>query len=157
MTINKINYNLTSINPFTEYTEVRPSKIHGFGLFVKKFIPKGTVWWHARPQDVSIITKEQFLILDNSKKTSLTDSYLECLLTYSYYDKVLDVLIFCLDDSKFVNHSIDPNSGTVEEHGLNAIARRDIQIGEEITEDYSYYVQCDWLKKYKEYFDPTCW
>ncbi|MFX1476510.1 MAG: SET domain-containing protein [Promethearchaeota archaeon] len=157
MKYNEIKYNLKSNNPIEEYTEVRPSKIHGLGLFAKKLIPKGTVWWHARPQDVIFITKEQFFILDNSEKTPLVKSYLECLLTYSYYDEKLDTLIFCLDDSKFVNHSNDPNSGTVEEHELNAISRRDIHPGEEVTEDYSYYVLCDWLKKYREFFDPTSW
>ena len=53
-------------------------------------------------------------------------------------------MIFCLDNSKFVNHSVDPNSGTDEEHELNAITIRDIQPGEEITEDYT----CAGPKKY---------
>ena len=157
MKFDNMKYNQSSTNPISEYAEVRKSKIHGLGLFAKKLIPKGTVWWHARPRDVILITKDQFLILDNSEKTPLINNYLDCLLTYSYYDEILDVLIFCLDDSKFVNHSINPNSGTIDEHELNAIAKRDIQPGEEITEDYSYYALCDWLTNYKKYFDPSCW
>jgi SET domain-containing protein len=153
----EINYNLTSINPIDEYAEVRQSKIHGLGLFAKRFIPKGTVWWHARPQDVLLVSKWQFIILENSEKTYLIEDYIECLLTYSYYDEMLNLLIFCLDNSRYVNHSVDPNSGTNEEHELNAITIRDIPPGEEITEDYTYYAQCDWLKNYREYFDPTCW
>ncbi len=42
-------YELASNNPIKEYVEVRPSKIHGLGLFAKRFIPKGTILWHARP------------------------------------------------------------------------------------------------------------
>ena len=151
-------YNFTTINPIEEYTEVRPSKIHGMGLYAKKLIPKGTKWWHARPQDVLIITKEQFLNLDNSLKSSLMDNFMKILLTYSYYERELDALIFCLDNSKFVNHSTNANSGASEdENGFCAIAQRDIQPGEEITEDYSKYTLCSWLKKYKEHFDPSCW
>ncbi|MFX1410372.1 MAG: SET domain-containing protein [Promethearchaeota archaeon] len=154
----KIPYNRTSINPIDNYTEVHRSKIHGLGLFAKKLIPKGTKWWYARPQDVLIITRDQFLTLDTSLKTSLMNGYMHTLLTYSYYERNLDALIFCLDNSRFVNHSFNANSGVSEgNNGLCAVALRDIQPGEEITEDYSKYSMCSWLKKYKEYFDPSCW
>jgi SET domain-containing protein len=154
---NNIPYNNSPHNPIEEFTEVKTSKIHGIGLFAKKLIPKGKMWWHARPEDVLILTKKQFLTLDNSLKTSSVDKFIEGLLTYAYYDEVLDALVFCLDNSRFVNHSLNPNSGTVDEHSLNAIASRDIQPGEEITENYLYYVSCDWLQGYREFFDPTCW
>jgi len=77
MNDSKIPYNLTPNNPFKEYGEVKPSNIHGLGLFAKKFIPKGTIWWHARPQDVLIITKDQFLILDSSHKTSSMKDFMQ--------------------------------------------------------------------------------
>lgn len=154
----EIPYNFTEINPIDEYTEVRHSKIHGLGLFAKKLIPKGTIWWHARPQDVLIITKDQFFTLETSLKASSMNGYIDTLLTYSYYERNLDALIFCLDNSRFVNHSNNANSGASEdENGLCAMALRDIQPGEEITEDYSKYTLCRWLKKYKKYFDPSCW
>jgi SET domain-containing protein len=158
MPYNKIPYNLTSINPIEEYTEVRPSKIHGLGLFAKKFIPKGTIWWHARPQDVLIITKAQFLTLDDSHKSSLLTNYLQSLLTYSYYERVLDALIFCMDNSRYVNHSFNANSGASEDqNGFCSVAQRDIEPGEEITENYSKYSVCSWIQKYKRIFDISCW
>ena len=130
MPYSKIPYNLTSVNPIGEYTEVRPSKIHGLGLFAKEFIPKGTIWWHARPQDVLIITKAQFLTLDNSHQSSLMNNYLESLLTYSYYERELDALIFCMDNSRYVNHSFNANSGASEdENGFCSVAQRDIEPG----------------------------
>jgi SET domain-containing protein len=154
----KIPYNITAINPIDEYAEVRSSKIHGLGLFAKKKILKDTKWWHARPQDVLIITKKQFLTLENSHKSSMMNDYIQILLTYSYYERNLDALIFCLDNSRFVNHSNNANSGaSKDENGFCAVALRDIQPGEEITEDYSKYTLCIWLKKYKNYFDPSCW
>ena len=158
MKSNKIPYNTKATNPIVEYTYVKPSEIHGLGLFAKKFIPKGMIWWHARPQDVLVITMDQFLTLDTSHKTSLMKDYIHTLLTYSYYERELDALIFCLDDSRFVNHSFNANSGASEdENGFCAVAQRDIPPGEEITEDYSKYTLCIWLQKYKQYFDPCCW
>lgn len=154
----EIPYNPKPTNPIEEYTEVKLSDIHGLGLFAKKLIPKGTIWWYARPQDVLIISKDQFLILDSSHKTSQMRDFLHNILTYSYYEREFDSLIFCLDNSRFVNHSFNANSGASEdENEFCAVAIRDIQPGEEITEDYSKYTFSYWLKKYKEYFDPCCW
>ncbi|MBY9014075.1 MAG: SET domain-containing protein [Candidatus Lokiarchaeota archaeon] len=153
-----IRYNPSSINPIEEYAVVKPSKIHGFGLFAKKLIPKGTVWWHAREQDVMIITKDQFIILDTSIKSPQIENFMIILLNYSYCERDIDALIFILDNNRYVNHSFKPNSGLPEDGtGLRSVAQRDIQIGEEITEDYSKYTIFNWLKKYNEFFDPSCW
>ncbi|MFW9987493.1 MAG: SET domain-containing protein [Candidatus Odinarchaeota archaeon] len=154
----KISYNLESFNPIERYTEVKKSNIHGLGLFAKIFIQKGTIWWHARPQDVLVITKDQFITLRTSHRTVQLNKFLHYLLTYSYYERTLDALIFCLDNSRYVNHSFNANSGaSKDENGFCAVAIRDIQREEEITEDYSKYLLCSWLKKYREYFDPCCW
>jgi len=153
-----IPYNLTPDNPISKFAEVKPSAIHGFGLYAKIFIPKGTIWWHARPQDVLIISKKQFQIISTSYKNEILESSFKALLTYSYYERDLGTLIFCLDDSKFVNHSFNANSGASEdENGFCSVALRDIQPGEEITEDYSKYTFCEWLQEYRDYFDPCCW
>jgi SET domain-containing protein len=158
MNDNEIPYNPKLINPIDDNTEVKLSDIHGLGLFAKKCIPKGTIWWHARPQDVLIIGKEQFLIMESSCKTAIMDKFIEILLTYSYYERDFDALIFCLDNSRYVNHSFNANSGATEdENGFCAVAIKNIQPGDEITEDYSKYSLCSWLQKYKKYFDPSCW
>ena len=154
----RIPYNPLPNNPISKYAEVKKSKIHGLGLFAKVLIPRGTIWWHARPQDVLIISKTQFLTLDSSEKSQIMENLITSLLTYSYYERDLDALIFCLDDSRYVNHSFDPNSGASEdENGFCAVTQKDILVGEEITEDYSKYTLCSWLQKYKEFFDPCCW
>ncbi len=153
-----IPYNFRKDNPIEKYAEVKKSRIHGLGLFAKVLIPKGAIWWHARPQDVLIISKKQFLTLDSSKKANIMANFMKSLLTYSYYERDLDALILCLDNSRYVNHSFDANSGASEdENGFFAVAQKDISAGVEITEDYSKYNLCPWLKKYKEYFDPSCW
>lgn len=154
----QIPYNLTSKNPIDIYCEVKKSNIHGLGLFAKQLIPKSTIWWHARPQDVLIISKIQFLTLEKSSKSNILENFFQGLLTYSYYERDLDALVFCLDDSRYVNHSFDDNSGASEdENGFCSVALRDIQKGEEITENYCKYTKCSWLEDYKQYFDPSCW
>ena len=158
MTDAKLPFNPTSINPIEELTEVRLSEIHGFGLFAKIFIPKGTVWWYDREEDVLIITKNQFLTLDSSVKSPSMENYIALLLTYSYYERDYDALVFCLDNCRYVNHSSNPNSGAPEDESpFRSVALQDIQAGEELTEDYSKYVICNWLKKYDNLFNPTCW
>ncbi|TFF89949.1 MAG: hypothetical protein EU548_05525, partial [Promethearchaeota archaeon] len=57
----RIPYNSQPNNPIDTYAEVKKSQLHGLGLFAKVLIPKGTIWWHARPQDVLIISKTQFI------------------------------------------------------------------------------------------------
>ena len=158
MTDKSIPYNLTPTNPIEEFTEVKQSEIHGLGLFAKKLIPKGTIWWHARVEDVLIISKDQFTTLDSSIKSSHMESYMKILLIYSYYERDLDALVFCLDNSRYVNHSFNANSGPLDDESVFlSVALRDIQTGEEITEDYSKYSLSKWLECYREYFDPTCW
>ncbi|MFX1308016.1 MAG: hypothetical protein ACFFDG_14510, partial [Promethearchaeota archaeon] len=107
MNKSKISNNFAKRNPIEKYTEVKTSDIHGLGLFAKVLIPKGTIWWHARPQDILIVSKEQFLILDSSQKSKSMKNFIHYLLTYSYYERDTDSLIFCLDNSRFVNHSFD--------------------------------------------------
>ena len=62
-----------------------------------------------------ILSKDQFLTLDSSVKSPLMENYLTILLIYSYYERDIDALVFCLDNSKFVNHSTNPNSGPPED------------------------------------------
>lgn len=132
-----------------EYTVVQQSGIQGHGLFAKKMIAKGTVWWHARPQDIFVIQRDQYLTLINSFRPTPSDNpglieqFLGCISAYSYYDADADALIFCLDNARYVNHSPEANSAAGEAN-FSSMALRDIQPGEEITEDYSKYKKHQW-------------
>ena len=153
-----IPYNTSDVNPISEFAEVKESAIHGLGLFAKKKIPRGTIWWHPRPQDIQIFTKDQIRILINSHKNQRITSFLDTLLMYSYYDREFDVLVFCFDNARFVNHSKKDNSGALEDHAnFQSVALKDIEIGEEITENYRKYTPCEWIKDYKPDFDVCCW
>jgi hypothetical protein len=55
------------------------------------------------------------------------------VIHYSFYHPELKRHVLCADDDRFTNHSDDAN---VRFHGEYAIAIRDIQEGEEITDNY---------------------
>jgi len=109
-------------------TEVRPSGIHGQGLFALERIPAGTAVWEFDPavDDVSAVANGNF-----SWRTE--DGY-----------------VTPGDDAKFINHSKTPNLSTTP--GLTpVVAMRDIEVGEELTESYDY--DLDW-PTYAAEFEP---
>lgn len=113
--------------------EVGPSNIHGLGCFAGDRVEKGQlVWKFESGFDIA---------LPKSQVDSLPVSARENLLTYAYVSKITGDYILCSDDSKFTNHSNDPNVRCfipegAEGNELVCFAVRDIEIGEEITNDY---------------------
>lgn len=92
-------------------TYVKPSQIHGLGLFASEDIKEGERIIHGNP-DYSFV--EEWV---RYKKTEKIKSF---TLARGY----------CM-----INHSEEPNTHR-EGKDLHIIASRDIQKGEEITEDY---------------------
>jgi uncharacterized protein len=142
------------INPINSLTDVRPSGVHGLGVFAKRDIPKGTVWWRARPErDVLLINEVQFRTLKESQHSPISGVLLKGITTYSYYSAEDDVLILILDHARYTNHSDEPNSDLLPEPGATgAIVLRDIRAGEEIVENYNLFDRCPW-----EGFDEDYW
>lgn len=113
--------------------EIRESQGKGKGLFTKQFIKKGEIIWSSKN--------------DNNVIEINNDKLLEYLNSYNNIE-VLDILdhMYCYNgkcydirncDLKYTNHSLDPTSYVDSEN--NSVAIRDIEIGEEITEDYRTY------------------
>jgi hypothetical protein len=98
----------------------------GFGVVATKRIPKGTITWVQDPFDRIIAAK------DLGKLCSL---YLPTLDTYCFRNRDGDH-VFCWDNARFVNHSFNPSCFTTAYNF--EIAVRDIEIGEELTDDYGY-------------------
>lgn len=148
--------NPTESNPINDLTEVRPSPVHGLGVFARVDIPKGTVWWRARPgRDVLLINQAQYLTLKHSRHSPTSSALLEAIYTYSYYSAADDALILILDHARYTNHSFQPNSDVYPEPGvIGSIALRDIKAGEEIMEDYSLFDHCPWPGFADEYWTP---
>ena len=112
--------------------KIRPSKIHGTGLFADEFIPKGKLIWTLGNCD-DIYTPGQVQQLPEPKRSEILGMH------YAYMSKVTGRYINPGDNSKFVNHSKNPNMLSVfisPEREDDGVAARDIQKGEEITCDY---------------------
>ena len=112
-------------------TKIGPSKIAGIGLFADEFIPKGKWIWRF---------KEGFdLRVDANYPNSLPEPAKSFFATHAYQNNKTLKYVLCADDSRFFNHSNNPNTHCIkdpEDEETADIASRDIQIGEELTVDY---------------------
>lgn len=115
------------------FTELRPSPIHGIGVFARKDIPKDTILWaddpveiiYLRPEDIESLPDldrklyHNFAVLDGDGEWACPKSFNH--MTMAWY----------------LNHSTNPNIKTHD--GLGFKTNRDIKQGEELTVDYTTY------------------
>lgn len=128
-----------------QYVELRPSPVHGMGLFAKRTIPANTIWWKASRNNVLLLNQTQYHTLMTSHTNDIMNSLLTMAQVYGYYSRRLDSIIICLDNARYVNHAFEPNSGApADGNPLCSMTLREIAIGEEITEDYTCYDLCEW-------------
>lgn len=101
----------------------------GTGLFAAEFIPKDTIIWEFNSEHDKEYTKEEI-----EKCNSLDKQFLS---TYTF---VYDAKYYlCIDNARFFNHSNNPNcySEGFDKGNLGYTrSKRDIDIGEELTDDY---------------------
>ena len=136
---------ISFIQRLSHFAEVRPSPLHGLGLFAKRDIPENTVWWKARRSQVMLLNRPQFHTLMASRINPVMENMLSIASIYGYYAARLDSIVICLDDARYVNHSEEPNSGApLNGDPLSSRTLRLIREGEEITEDYGAYDHCAW-------------
>lgn len=102
--------------------KIKPSPIHGLGVFTVLPIPKGTTVWQYN----SLIDYRRW-------KKPVTSQEHEFYSKYGYKPFEKDYYEFCGDIAMFLNHSNHPNIDTLEDCGF---ASRDIKVGEELTVNY---------------------
>lgn len=109
-------------------TKIKESPIAGIGLFADQLIPKGTLVWKFQKGFDIELSKTQF--------DELSKPAQEQVLNYCYFNSATEMYVICADDARFFNHSDDPNvsSGPNDDH-LD-LALKDIEIGEELTQNY---------------------
>lgn len=120
----------------TVKTHIGKSTIHGIGLFATEFIPKGTLVWELNTNFDLVYTHEEFEALPKNAKDSI--------LFYGHFQKEEGGYILCSDDARFFNHSTDANCKS--EIG-KTFAIKDININEEITDNYMEFDELFVLKK----------
>jgi hypothetical protein len=96
----------------------------GHGVVATRFIPRGTITWVRDDLD-QVITP--------ARLRRMEPVYRQIVEKYCFRDGAGDHIL-CWDMARFMNHSCDP---TCLSPGYNfEIAVRDIQPGEELTDDY---------------------
>jgi len=126
---------------------VKSSTTHGSGLFASEFLPKGTIWWRATPNELIFINKEQYdalRALDDGKSAILKD-----IERYAYYIRARDSLAYICTGARYLNHSSNPNSAATEDR-LASVTLRDVACGEELLEDYRSWDACPWANLWEE-------
>lgn len=112
------------IHPHTELRFI--SEEIGNGVVATKFIPAGTITWVLDSLDRELASSEVESLHPLCKNTFYTYSYRNSSGNY----------VLCWDHGRFVNHSFKSNCiSTAYDFEL---AIRDIQPGEQLTDDYGY-------------------
>lgn len=115
------------------YCRVKPSPIHGVGLFALRDIPKGTDPFVNSLSDKYIeLTMEEMDSLNPGVRKLVHD--MSSLEDNKYYVHAYGFNI--IHPLFFINHSKKPNMVT---KGLRFITTRTIKEGEELTVDYETY------------------
>lgn len=112
------------IHPDTELRFIN-DKI-GYGVVALKRIPKGTITWALDKLDRTFTPQEV---------SAMDDLYQQVLDKYTYRNAQGNHIL-CWDNARFVNHSSRSNCITTAYEF--EIAVRDIDAGEELTDDYGY-------------------
>jgi len=112
------------IHPKTELKFISPQI--GYGVVATEFIPAGTITWTLDDLDREF-TPEQVETMNNIHKKIMD--------TYCYRNNKGN-FVLCWDYGRFVNHSF--NSNCMSTAYDFEIAIRDIQVGEQLTDDYGY-------------------
>jgi len=112
------------IHPDTELRYIN-DKI-GYGVVATKKIPKGTITWTLDKLDRIFSPKEI---------ATMSPTFQQIMDKYTYRNPHGNY-VFCWDNARYINHSSNANCITTAYEF--EIAIRDIEPGEELTDDYGY-------------------
>lgn len=112
------------IHPDTELRFISPEI--GYGVVAKKFIPKGTITWALDELDREFTPKQAH---------EMDKTYQDILEFFSFRNNQGNHVL-CWDIARYVNHSFNSNCLTTAYDF--EIAIRDIEPGEQLTDDYGY-------------------
>jgi hypothetical protein len=120
---------------------IRNSPLSGRGLFAIRKILKGTIIWRWDKDNERIYTKSQL--------AKFSKRYQDIVRKYGneYNNQRIN---YSIDASKYWNHSCDPNTAPLTSEILYMdIAIKDIEIGEEMTFDYSLVMSGKWPQSFR--------
>ena len=118
-------------------TELRPSPIHGIGVFLLEPVRKGEVVWRFDSRIDRVFTESEIATLPAHMQRFLH--------TYSTWHEGQGLWILCGDNGRHFNHSDTPNTISMGIGFGDDIAAEDLPTGTELTTDYR--TICDAMRK----------
>jgi SET domain-containing protein len=128
--------------------ELKPSSIAGTGIFATQPIKRGTRVWRYEV-GVSVAEHDEASLKARVASMSKTEAVDLLEHVYTWEGRVIEIL----DDAKIWNHAADHNTGNHpdeakgEGDGMSSYARRDIEVGEELTDDYATFEEIPWFEQ----------
>jgi hypothetical protein len=118
--------------------ELRPSPIHGLGVFTRHALSRGAVVSGFVPP-LDVVFPPEFL-------ATLNDAERDYVRRFSYLSRFTGQYILPGDHDRFMNHSDHPNVGMDPSGNYACVALADIESGEELTCDYRTF-DAEWALK----------
>jgi SET domain-containing protein len=110
-------------------TELRPSPIHGIGVFLLESVKAGQLLWRFDSRIDRIYSEAEV--------ASLPVRMQHFIRTYSTWHDRLKLWILCGDNGRHFNHSDEPNTISKGIGFGDDVAIRDLPAGAELTSDYA--------------------
>jgi SET domain-containing protein len=118
-------------------TELRPSGIHGTGVFLLQAVRRGDVVWQYDSRIDRVYSPDEV--------AGLPEHVRRFLSTYSTWHEQVGLWVLCGDNGRHFNHSDTPNTISDGIAFGRDIAAADLPAGTELTSDYR--TICDSVRK----------
>lgn len=109
-------------------TEIRPSAIHGLGVFTTEPIKAGQLIWRFDSRIDRVFADAELLAMPERLQAFLR--------TYSTLHAELKLWVLCGDNGRHFNHSDRPNTRSMGIAFGDDVAAFDLPAGTELTSDY---------------------
>jgi uncharacterized protein len=109
-------------------TEIRPSAIHGLGVFLTEDVKAGQLIWRFD----SRIDR----VFSDAELREMPLRLQQFLRTYSTLHDELKLWVLCGDNGRHFNHSDTPNTRSLGVAFGDDVAAADLPVGTELTSDY---------------------
>jgi hypothetical protein len=110
-------------------TELRPSEIHGIGVFLLEPVRRGQVIWRFDSRVDRVYSEDEI--------ASLPERARHFLKTYSTWHAETGLWVLCGDNGRHFNHAAAPNTVSNGIAFGEDIAAADLDVGTELTSDYT--------------------
>eukprot|EP00744_Colponema_vietnamica_P002951 GILI01004575.1.p1 GENE.GILI01004575.1~~GILI01004575.1.p1 ORF type:complete len:148 (-),score=26.98 GILI01004575.1:175-618(-) len=126
--------------------EIKESPGKGLGIFTREFIPQGAIIWeYEKDRELEIQDEDLNSFVEEMSEADRYEVLSHGFCWGTRFNSLSN------SDMRFMNHSRTPNSLFNETTNGCSIAIRDIQAGEELTENYGLYQAppnySSWMRK----------